>query len=392
MIFAKNPKLLNNTVYLPRQNQNDEKMIYIKGVIGQDVKLVDVVAAAKVDTEPILRVMIDSPGGYVEEGKQIYRFLKDYKKQRQVDTYTRGECASMAAQLFIVGQNRYIGSPYMIHNPSMLFMENGSLESGELRDHAEYLDDLKKEAIKEYKEVTGLDEQTLSDFMDNETWLTPDQCVELGFATAKQEFKAVALYGNPENKQDVKLKSEKAMSKINKIKEAATSLLAAFFGDEAVPTSMDLTDVNGTTFTVTREEGEPEVGDAASPDGSYTMPDGKTIVVTDGVITEIVEPTPDESEEMRKQLAEKDAEIARLTEELGKSKSQATQVATTLKEVLTAAEEDSKELEVLRAKAKATGNYIPAGRTGGKQGKDEVSEVMQYAAEQKAKREARKNK
>ena len=163
------------------------------------------------------------------------------------------------------------------------------------------------------------------------------------------------------------------MSKINKIKEAATSLLAAFFGDEAVPTSMDLTDVNGTTFTVTREEGEPEVGDAASPDGSYTMPDGKTIVVTDGVITEIVEPAPDESEEMRKQLAEKDAEIARLTEELGKSKSQATQVATTLK-------------------AKATGNYIPAGRTGGKQGKDEVSEVMQYAAEQRAKREARKNK
>lgn len=366
-------------------------MIYIKGVIGQDVNLVDVVAAAKADTEPILRVMIDSPGGYVEEGKQIYRFLKDYKKQRQVDTYTRGECASMAAQLFIVGQNRCVGSPYMIHNPSIM-PEGQRFESGDLRDHAEYLDGLKKEAIKEYKEVTGLDEQTLSDFMDNETWLTPDQCVELGFATAKQEFKAVALYGNPENKQDVKLKSEKAMSKINKIKEAATSLLAAFFGDGAVPASMDLTDVNGTTFTVTREEGEPEVGDAASPDGSYTMPDGKTIVVTDGVITEIVEPAPDENEEMRKRLAEKDAEIARLTEELGKSKSQATQVATTLKEVLTAAEEDAKELETLRVKAKAAGIYTPTGRTGGKQGKDEVSEVLQYAAEQRAKREARKNK
>ena len=122
------------------------------------------------------------------------------------------------------------------------------------------------------------------------------------------------------------------------------------------------------------------------------MPDGKTIVVTDGVITEIVEPAPDENEEMRKQLAEKDAEIARLTEELSKSKSQATQVATTLKEVLTAAEEDAKELETLRVKAKAAGIYTPTGRTGGKQGKDEVSEVLQYAAEQRAKREARKNK
>lgn len=366
-------------------------MIYIKGVIGQDVKLVDVVAAVKADKEPVLRVMIDSPGGFVEEGKQIYRFLKDYKSQRQVDTYSRGECASMAAQLFIVGQNRYIGCEYMIHNPAIT-PEGQRFESGDLRDHAEYLDALKKEAIKEYKEVTGLDEQVLSDFMDNETWISPDKCVELGFATAKYEFKAVALYGNPENKQEVKPNQEKAMSKINKIKEAATSLLAAFFGEEPAVKSMDLTDVNGTPFTITREEGEPTVGDAATPDGSYTMPDGKTIVVKGGVITEIVDPVPDENEELRQQLADKDAEIARLTEEVNKSKSQATQVATMLKDTLTAAEEDAKELEVLRAKAKATGQYVPAGRAGGKQGADEVSEVINYAARKKAERDARRNR
>ena len=44
-----------------------------------------------------------------------------------------------------------------------------------------------------------------------------------------------------------------------------------------------------------RDEGEPQVGDTASPDGEHVMPDGKTIIVTDGVITEIKD--PDELEE-----------------------------------------------------------------------------------------------
>lgn len=59
--------------------------------------------------------------------------------------------------------------------------------------------------------------------------------------------------------------------------------------------SMELTNAEGNTLTVERDEGEPQVGDAASPDGEHVMPDGKTIIVTDGVITEIKD--PDESEE-----------------------------------------------------------------------------------------------
>ena len=51
--------------------------------------------------------------------------------------------------------------------------------------------------------------------------------------------------------------------------------------------SMELTDAEGNILTVEREEGEPQVGDAASPDGEHVMPDGKTIIVIDGVITEI---------------------------------------------------------------------------------------------------------
>ena len=50
---------------------------------------------------------------------------------------------------------------------------------------------------------------------------------------------------------------------------------------------MELNTADGQTLTVEREEGDPQVGDKASPDGTFEMPDGKTIVVEDGVITDI---------------------------------------------------------------------------------------------------------
>ena len=53
------------------------------------------------------------------------------------------------------------------------------------------------------------------------------------------------------------------------------------------PKAMKLNTADGQTLTVEREEGDPQVGDKASPDGTFEMPDGKTIVVEDGVITDI---------------------------------------------------------------------------------------------------------
>ena len=53
------------------------------------------------------------------------------------------------------------------------------------------------------------------------------------------------------------------------------------------PKAMELNTADGQTLTVEREEGDPQVGDKASPDGTFEMPDGKTIVVEDGVITDI---------------------------------------------------------------------------------------------------------
>ena len=58
---------------------------------------------------------------------------------------------------------------------------------------------------------------------------------------------------------------------------------------------------DGTEITIMKEEGEaPAVGDQATPDGEFLMPDGSTIVIAEGQITEIrpaVVPEPDDEEQ-----------------------------------------------------------------------------------------------
>lgn len=86
---------------------------------------------------------------------------------------------------------------------------------------------------------------------------------------------------------------------------------------EDVPAvALELTTAGGEVLTVEREEGEPQVGDSASPDGEHVMPDGKTIVVTEGVITEIREEeetgTDEDVEALKARIEELETEVASL--------------------------------------------------------------------------------
>lgn len=123
------------------------------------------------------------------------------------------------------------------------------------------------------------------------------------------------------------------MSKNNTLASAfqaiaeALGLKMSMEADEA-PVGYVLASQDGTEINIDKPEGEdPAVGDAATPDGEHLMPDGTTIVIADGVITEIreaedtEEPEAPETEESAEEsadeahaaeMAAKDAEIAEL--------------------------------------------------------------------------------
>lgn len=124
-------------------------------------------------------VYINSYGGSVAQGFSIYNQLKSHPAK--VRTICNGFACSIASVIFLAGDERIMqgASLLMIHNPFCMTMGNAS----ELRKTADDLDKMAQVSIDLYCQTTGLDEQTIKDMMDKETWLSAFDALDLGFAT-----------------------------------------------------------------------------------------------------------------------------------------------------------------------------------------------------------------
>jgi len=273
------------------------KMVNIKGIIGERpsnakkgelyVNLLSVIQQVQTEGEGEIHVFIDSIGGDLDMGVSIYNYLLNLPNK--TITECSGSCASAASVVFLAGDERIAGCPIMIHNP---YIEGVSGDRRMMEAATEYIGKKENECKAIYADRTLLDTQTLASLMDNETYISPTQAVALGFATQSKVIAFAKL-----NTLNINQKEKTMNEKRKSIRE--------IFGLKPKVKAMDLTTADGSTLTVKREEGEPQIGDEASPDGSFTMPDGSVIVVTDGKISEIntvsaegVDITPEEAEEV----------------------------------------------------------------------------------------------
>lgn len=133
-----------------------------------------------------LTVNINSSGGHVATGLGIYNLLKTYNRGT-VTTRVIGMAASAASYVFLAGTKR------IMPKASLLFIHNAlSYCSGDANDMEKAAKELKKitqPSIEIYKATSNFDEETIKQMMDDETWLTADECLECGFATAVVEIK-----------------------------------------------------------------------------------------------------------------------------------------------------------------------------------------------------------
>lgn len=124
-----------------------------------------------------LEVEINSGGGSVFAGSEIYTILKDYKGHVTVKIV--GLAASAASVIAMAG-NKVMMSPtaqMMIHNVS-------TYTSGDYRDmehSAEVLKSANNTIANAYRLKTGKTQEELLKLMDNETWMTAQKAKELGF-------------------------------------------------------------------------------------------------------------------------------------------------------------------------------------------------------------------
>lgn len=149
-----------------------------------------------IDPYEAIDIEINSPGGFVYAGTEIYTALLMHKGD--VNITITGLAASMASVIAMAGTKVSMSpvAELMIHNVS------GTAE-GDYRDHEKYARNLKKnndELSNAYMLKTGLSKEKLLSLMDDETFLTADEALELGFIdeiltdNQEDEFQLVASY------------------------------------------------------------------------------------------------------------------------------------------------------------------------------------------------------
>ncbi len=314
--------------------------IYIEGVIGdagedqKGVKLLDVVSQIEANKDASeFHVFINSPGGSVEEGNDIFNYLKSIPNLKTIASKL---CASIATKIHLAAkpENRFIesGTIYMIHNP--LFM-NVSGNAKELKEYADYLQPIESDLVNTYAKSTNLSKAAISGMMKQETEFTAEQAIQFGFASAlwtKHPFKVVA-FSSVINKQTNTMAKEKS-----KLATLVAAMGAFLSGEETNDNnenkvvSLMLQDESGNLAMTDFNDlviGDPvflEDGSAA-PDGEYKTEDGSIIVtVTGGAVSKIdkegegelqiqVVAMQSEISEMKSKLEALEAENSALKEE-----------------------------------------------------------------------------
>lgn len=200
--------------------------IYINGCIGtfldengnvkeKGVELIDVIMQVKNQPKATyFTVYINSPGGYVDTGFDIYDYLKSLNKP--IKTVGQGMVASIATVIYMAGEQRMLrpNTEFMIHLPS------GGVEgtASEIEGYSKYLKETEKRILKFYEQTAGLTESEIMPLLKNETWLNNDEAYKLGFATEKTIKSEPVAYFNKQKPNKKMSKNEQSVwAKIKKV-------------------------------------------------------------------------------------------------------------------------------------------------------------------------------
>lgn len=180
-----------------------------------------------------IAVRINSPGGDAFEGVAIYNLLRSTGKS--IEVFVDGIAASSASIIAMAGDTISMG-----HNAMMMIHNAWSMcvgEAADLRKMADVLDKVSGSIAQTYVDRTGRSADEVKALMDAETWMSAEDCVRDGFATAIAEVpdgnKALALAR--EFKSLAKMRHVPESLKTAEADDAESSSAAEVVPAEAVP-------------------------------------------------------------------------------------------------------------------------------------------------------------
>lgn len=316
-------------IYNAIMPEEDRVFMQYMGLDGVSFNSIDDFIASIPEEDGTIDMRINSPGGLVSEGWAIIDKLRATGKK--IIATIEGEASSMAAILLLAASERkgHKHARLLIHDAYFPeYTLAGAYHKEDLEKLAASLDEDNKMALDFMVERTGADRATLEAIMKEDTPMDMERAKELGFiheiiepaSASARGWKRPTMAASDTNSL-TNMDNKKTLASAFKAFAEALGLSIKMEADPA-PVGYALTSQDGTEINIDKPEGEdPAVGDSATPDGEHLMPDGTTIVIADGVITEIRDADSEQDGESDEnndnegheaELAAKDAEIERL--------------------------------------------------------------------------------
>lgn len=186
------PKINQTPFIFKNENKGKKHILTLSGAIREKYWPGDECISAK-DIRTVLdgvtddiTIKLNSPGGDVFQGMEIYNYLKDHASTITVEV--TGE-ASSAATFILAGANKVlmnVGSTLMIHEASSFAWGNKK----DLQKTLNALDKIDQSMLSVYEDKTGQSEDQIREWMDNETWFTAKEAVKYGFADEVKSVKS----------------------------------------------------------------------------------------------------------------------------------------------------------------------------------------------------------
>lgn len=385
--------------------EEGRQMLQFFGLDGVSFNSVDEFIANIPEDDNVIDMRINSPGGVVSEGWAIIDKLRMTGKE--ITATIEGEASSMAAAVLLAASKRkgYKHATLLIHGARYCDLYIPTATEEELSKRVEAIREDNARLLDFMVERTGADRDTLEALMKEDKPISMEKAMELGFVHEILEPLSATADTNTRTNMAHPNKIATALSAIAEALGLKVNLEA-----EEAPVGYVLTSQDGTEINIEKAEGEdPAVGDKASPDGEHLMPDGKTIVIEDGVITEIREAeapeddpeNPEDSEDSKDVNAEHEAALAAKDAELAE-KAQEIETLQARISALEAAQMTDDQKVILAKVDKAGGRawldktlqsgYVPAKRQRQEQTVENKSQISVDLAEKKARRAARSKK
>lgn len=168
--------------FIHNANTNADEL-HIDGEIAADESWYGHVTAPRTFRQQLARlgdvtVFINSPGGDVFAGAEIYTALKEHKGKITVKV---SGIAASAASLIAMAGDEILMSPVaymMIHDPWTFAMGNAR----EMEHQAKVLREIGEGLVTAYQQKTGKSRDEIAELLTAETYMNAQTCVDEGFA------------------------------------------------------------------------------------------------------------------------------------------------------------------------------------------------------------------